>query len=453
MTSDYKSTVFLPKTDFPMKAGLPKREPKTLERWQQIDLWRRLREDAADREPFVLHDGPPYANGHIHIGTALNKILKDVVNRSQQMIGKNANYVPGWDCHGLPIEWQIEQRYRDEGKDKDDVPILEFRRECREFAEYWIDEQRDEFIRLGVAGDWYDPYATMHNGSEAQIVREICNFLMNGGLYKGSKPVMWSVVEKTALAEAEIEYMDHNSTTISVRFDVLNGAAAAAGASIVIWTTTPWTIPGNRAIAVKPDADYVRLRVTSVEDGSLARAGEEIIVAHALIEAVCTEAAITAHEIVASFKGAALDGVRCTHPFRGQGYDFDVVVLAAEFVDMEQGTGFVHIAPGHGADDFELGSRNGIEVPRTVDDDGRYYEEVPLFAGKHVFKVDGDIADALHAANALLARGRIRHSYPHSWRSEGAVDLSQHAAMVHLDGHQRPAREGLEGDRRCPLGP
>ncbi len=421
MTSDYKSTVFLPKTAFPMKAGLPKQEPKTLERWDEINLWQRLREDSADRELFVLHDGPPYANGHIHIGTALNKILKDVVNRSQQMIGKNANYVPGWDCHGLPIEWQVEQRYRDVGRDRDAVPILEFRRECREFAEYWIDEQRKEFIRLGCAGDWFNPYATMHKASEAQIVREICSFLMNGGLYKGAKPVMWSVVEKTALAEAEVEYMDHTSTTVSVRFPVLNGANEISGASIVIWTTTPWTLPGNRAIAVKPDADYVRLRVDAVGEGALARVGEEIIVARPLAEVVCEEAGIVAREITATFKGALLDRARCAHPLRGRGYDFDVVVLPAEFVDMEQGTGFVHIAPGHGADDFELGSRHGIEVPRTVDGDGCYYPEVPLFAGKHVFKVDGEIAAALADTGALLARNRIRHSYPHSWRSKAPL--------------------------------
>ena len=421
MTSGYKSTVFLPRTDFPMKAGLPRQEPETLERWRRIDLWRRLREDSVARELFVLHDGPPYANGHIHIGTALNKILKDVVNRSQQMTGKNANYVPGWDCHGLPIEWQIEQRYREAGRDKDEVPILEFRRECREFAEHWIDEQRREFIRLGCAGDWDRPYATMDKESEAQIVREICGFLMNGGLYKGAKPVMWSVVEKTALAEAEIEYRDHTSTTVSVRFPVLDGGPHIAGASIVIWTTTPWTLPGNRAIAVKPDADYVRLRVDAVGEDALARVGEEIVVAQPLTEAVCREAGILDHETTAAFKGAALDGARCAHPLRGRGYDFDVAVLAAGFVDMEQGTGFVHVAPGHGAEDFELGARHGIEVPRTVDGEGRYYPEVPLFAGKHVFKVDGEIAAALADAGALLARGRIRHSYPHSWRSKAPL--------------------------------
>ena len=421
MTSDYKSTVLLPKTEFPMKAGLPKQEPKTLERWQTVDLWRRLREDAADRELFVLHDGPPYANGNIHIGTALNKILKDVVNRSQQMVGKNANYVPGWDCHGLPIEWQVEQRYRDAGRDKDEVPILEFRQECREFAEHWIEEQRKEFIRLGCAGDWFNPYATMHNASEAQIVREICRFLMNGGLYKGAKPVLWSVVEKTALAEAEVEYMDHTSTTVSVRFPVLDGSGEGTGASIVIWTTTPWTLPGNRAIAVKPDADYVRMRVNVVAEESLARVGEEIIVAQPLVEAVCEESGISDYTVTTSFKGAALEGTCCAHPLRGQGYDFDVVVLGAEFVDMEQGTGFVHIAPGHGVDDFELGSSHGIDVPRTVDDDGYYYPEVPLFAGKHVFKIDGEIADALTESNALLARNRIRHSYPHSWRSKAPL--------------------------------
>jgi isoleucyl-tRNA synthetase len=421
--ADYRPTVFLPKTDFPMRAGLPKREPELLERWAGLDLYTRLREASKGREGFILHDGPPYANGNIHIGTALNKILKDVVNRSQQMMGKDANYVPGWDCHGLPIEWQVEQAYRKSGRDKDAVPIVQFRQECREFAEKWIGIQSDEFQRLGVLGDWKHPYATMHRASEAKIAGEICRFLMNGGLYKGSKPVMWSVVEKTALAEAEVEYHDHVSTTIYVRFPVLESSPnkTAAGASIVIWTTTPWTMPGNRALAVSPKVTYAHLRVTEVDDSGLAVVGEELLVAEALVEGVCERTGITGHEVVASISGADLPGTLCQHPLRGQGYDFDVPLLSADFVDMEQGTGFVHIAPGHGADDFELGQANGIEVPHTVDEGGLYFEHVPLFAGIHVFKADDPVCEALQAADGLLGRGKITHSYPHSWRSKAPL--------------------------------
>ncbi|MCE2491930.1 MAG: isoleucine--tRNA ligase [Alphaproteobacteria bacterium] len=421
--SDYRPTVFLPKTDFPMRAGLPKREPELLERWARLDLYTRLREASKGHEAFILHDGPPYANGNIHIGTALNKILKDVVNRSQQMMGKDANYVPGWDCHGLPIEWQVEQMYRDSGRDKDEVPIVRFRQECREFAEKWIGIQSREFQRLGVLGDWKHPYATMHRESEAVIAGEICRFLMNGGLYKGSKPVMWSVVEKTALAEAEIEYHDHVSTTVYVRFRVLESSpvAAASGASIVIWTTTPWTMPGNRALAVSPKAQYARIRVTEVGDTSLAVVGEEIVVAAALIGDVCRQTGIAGHDVVERFSGTDLAGSLCQHPLRGQGYDFDVPLLPADFVDMEQGTGFVHIAPGHGAEDFELGQANGIEVPYTVDEDGNFFDHVPLFAGVHVFKADDPVCEALRGAGGLLGRGRITHSYPHSWRSKAPL--------------------------------
>ena len=282
MTTDYRATVFLPKTSFPMRASLPTREPELLERWQRLDIYGRLRAAAAGRDKFILHDGPPYANGHLHMGTALNKILKDVVNRSQQMLGKDAVYVPGWDCHGLPIEWQIEQRYRQAGKDKDAVPIAEFRRECREFAEHWIDVQRSEFKRLGVVGDWDHPYTTMEHQAEAGIYRELGKFLLSGQLYRGKKSVMWSVVEKTALAEAEVEYRDHTSTTIVVRFPVVEPAhPALAGASVLIWTTTPWTMPGNRAVAYGEDIEYRVIEVTAVAEGSLARVGERLVLAGA----------------------------------------------------------------------------------------------------------------------------------------------------------------------------
>ena len=428
MPTDYKSTILLPKTDFAMRGRLPKREPELLARWAGMKLFEKLREDSKGREKFILHDGPPYANGHLHIGTALNKILKDVVNRSQQMMGKDANYVPGWDCHGLPIEWQVEQQYREAGKDKDDVPLIQFRQECREFAEKWIGVQREEFKRLGVEGDWDRPYTTMVFEAEAQIAREICKFLMNGSLYKGSKPVMWSVVEKTALAEAEVEYHDHTAPTITVRFPVVSGRKGHKGASIAIWTTTPWTIPGNRAIAFGADHEYALYEVTSVSEGSTAVPGERLVLASDLAEAVREEAHIADWRQVESFPGSELEGTVCHHPFHGQGYDFDVPVLAADFVVMDQGTGFVHIAPGHGADDFDLGSRNGIEVPETVSDEGVYFDHVPLFAGCAVLTPagkDGDandaVIEALKKTHTLLTQTKIVHSYPHSWRSKAPV--------------------------------
>jgi isoleucyl-tRNA synthetase len=419
---DYRSTVFLPRTKFPMRANLPAREPEILERWTRLDLYRRQRAAAAGREKFVLHDGPPYANGHLHMGTALNKILKDVVNRSQQMLGRDSVYVPGWDCHGLPIEWQIEQRYRKEGRDKDAVPIAEFRQECREFALHWIDVQCSEFQRLGVIGDWDHPYTTMAYQAEAGIFRELAKFLLSGELYRGRKSVMWSVVEKTALADAEVEYRDHTSTTITVRFPVVDAPRSElSGAAVLIWTTTPWTIPGNRAVAYGEGVRYAVIEVTDVGDGSLARVGEKLVLAASLLENVTTQAKITGHRTLAEFPGQALAGTICRHPLHGKGYDFQVPLLAADFVDTEQGTGLVHIAPSHGADDFELGSKHGLEVPDTVGEDGRYADDVPLFAGSHVFDAAEPMIGALSEAGALLARGRLSHSYPHSWRSKAPL--------------------------------
>ncbi len=429
MTKDYRETVFLPETAFPMKAGLPAKEPEILARWQKNDLYRQLRNDSKGREKFVLHDGPPYANGNLHIGHALNKILKDVINRSRQMMGYDANYVPGWDCHGLPIEWKIEEKYRAAGKNKDDVPIDEFRKECRDFAEHWIAVQSKEFQRFGVIGDWKDPYTTMSFAAEAQIVREIQKFVMNGGLFKGSKPVLWSIVERTALAEAEVEYQEHTSHTIFAKFPVVKASnPALEGASIVIWTTTPWTMPGNRAVALSHDAEYVRLRVDAVGEKSLAKVGDDVVVAKDLAEAVAKACAIESYSVLATLKGAELLGSVCAHPLRGQGYEFDVPVLAGDFVTLDAGTGFVHIAPGHGADDYNLGVANGIEVPHTVDEDGSYFPHVPLFAGKRVLDDAGKegeanraVIEAITAVGGLLGRGRLRHQYPHSWRSKAPL--------------------------------
>jgi isoleucyl-tRNA synthetase len=422
MTVDYKSTLYLPQTDFPMKAGLPKLEPTLLAFWADLDLFRRQRAQAKGREKFVLHDGPPYANGGIHIGTALNKILKDVINRSQQMMGRDANYVPGWDCHGLPIEWQVEERYRKAGRNKDDIPIDEFRKECRDFAEHWIGVQMAEFKRLGVVGDWDNPYTTMAYAAEAQIVAECLKFLMNGGLYRGSKPVMWSVVEGTALAEAEVEYHDKTSTTVHVRFPVVTpGDPMLAGASVVIWTTTPWTMPGNRAICYGPDFDYRLIEVTAVADGSLAKVGEKLIVVAELLDDMCGQAGITGHKELAKVGPDVLGKTVCAHPWRGKGYDFDVPLFAGEHVTKDQGTGFVHTAPGHGAEDYEVGTRHGLEVPQTVGPDGAFFAHVPLFAGVHVFKADGPVVEQLTRAGALLASGKLTHSYPHSWRSKAPL--------------------------------
>ncbi|MDA0996957.1 MAG: class I tRNA ligase family protein, partial [Proteobacteria bacterium] len=328
MSTDYKSTVFLPKTDFPMKAGLPEREPELLKYWADSDFEGQRKRISKGREKFVLHDGPPYANGHLHIGHALNKILKDVINRTQQMLGKDADYVPGWDCHGLPIEWKIEEKYRAKKLDKDQVPVVDLRRECRDFALHWIDVQREEFKRLGVMGDWDNPYTTMSFDAEAQIAAEMGKFLMDGSLYRGSKPVMWSPVEKTALAEAEVEYHDHTSTTIFVRFPVIETETnMAQGAAVVIWTTTPWTMPGNRAVAFGPNIDYVVIEVAAVSEGSLAEVGEKLIVAEARLETFSKECGIIESAVQARFKGEALSGTICRHPLRGQGYDFDVPAL------------------------------------------------------------------------------------------------------------------------------
>ena len=427
MSIDYKNTVCLPQTDFPMKAGLPKREPELLQRWVDIDLWGKMRAASKGREPFILHDGPPYANGNLHIGHALNKILKDVINRSQQMMGKDANYVPGWDCHGLPIEWKIEEQYRAEGKDKDEVPIVEFRKECREFADKWIDIQRDEFKRLGVMGDWEHPYTTMAYEAEAKIASEIGRFLMNGGLFRGSKPVLWSVVEKTALAEAEVEYMEHKSTTLYVRFPVAQTKdPKLEGTSVVIWTTTPWTIPGNRGIAFSAEATYGVYEVTATAENSNARVGEKLILADELADAVKEAAGIDAW--TRNSEASELDGVVCTHPLHGKGYDFDVPVLPGDFVTMEQGTGLVHIGPGHGMDDFNFAIAHGLEIPQTVGEDGAFYDHVPLVAGAVIYDQDGKSGNAngavireLLAVDGLLAKASLRHDYPHSWRSKAPL--------------------------------
>ena len=420
--SEYKDTVFLPRTTFSMRAGLPKKEPEILKFWQEIDIYSKLRSARKGKELFVLHDGPPYANGNLHIGHALNKILKDVINRSQSMLGKNANYVPGWDCHGLPIEWKIEENYRKKKKNKDEIPIIDFRKECREFADKWMKIQSEEFERLGVCGDWKDPYSTMKFESEAKIMSEIGKFLMNGGLYRGVKPVMWSTVEKTALAEAEIEYHEHKSTTIYVRFPVIKTEIKNLNNSnVIIWTTTPWTIPGNRAVAYKSDLKYLLIEVLSIKEDSIAKISDKIIVAEELLDSFIEETLIQKFNVKFKFEGRDLEGTILKHPLSNKGYNFNVPLLEADFVTTEQGTGFVHIAPGHGADDFDLGRKYSLPTLETVEDDGFLKENLPLFGGLHVLRDNEKMADILNENDCLIGRGNINHSYPHSWRSKAPL--------------------------------
>jgi len=446
---DYKATVFLPTTSFPMRGDLPKREPELLARWDRIGLWDRTKAQMAGRPTFVLHDGPIYSNGHLHTGHAMNRILKDVIMRAHRMAGEDADYIPGWDTHGLPIEWKVEEQYRKSGRDKDAVPVLDFRDECRRYSAHWLQVQTAEFQRLGVAGDWAGRYATMDFSSEAAIAGEICKFLLNGALYRGLRPVMWSPVERTALAEAEIEYHDRTSDTVFVRFPILPGGGLGdgplAGASVVIWTTTPWTMPGNRALAYGPEIDYALVSVDSVSEGSLARPGERLLIALALLPQVCAETGIATHHVIHVHKGADLAGLVCAHPLRGQGYDHDAPLLPADYVTTDQGTGFVHIAPSHGEEDFLLGRAYGIEVPEAVGPDGTYAAWVPLFAGTHVFKAAAPVGAAMEAAGGLLGRGTLTHSYPHSWRSKAPVIYRATPQwFIRMDGPEHLRARALE---------
>ena len=414
-----KEDLNLPKTSFSMKANLPHKEPSIVEFWDKINLYKQLREQSKGKEKFILHDGPPYANGYIHMGTALNKILKDVVTRFHQMNGKDSNYVPGWDCHGLPIEWKIEEQYKKDKKNKDEVPISEFRKECREFANKWIDVQKKEFKRLGVIGDWENYYSTMSFDAEASIVRELGKFLLEGSLYKGFKPVLWSTVEKTALADAEVEYKDHTSNTIYVGFKVESSKIKILNDSqIIIWTTTPWTIPANRALAYNKNLDYT---VIEINDSSSNFNNQKIVVASKLLDTIIKGCELKKYKKIDSFKGEDFKETICSHPFKDLGYEYQVPMLDAQFVTLEQGTGIVHCAPSHGPDDFNLCLKHGIKSVDTIDDNGRYTKHIPKFEGIHVFKADEIIIEKLKECKKLLSNGKLTHSYPHSWRSKAPL--------------------------------
>tara|TARA_R110002126_G_scaffold96469_1_gene225650 strand:- start:37470 stop:40382 length:2913 start_codon:yes stop_codon:yes gene_type:complete len=452
---DYSKTLNLPKTEFPMRGGLPKKEPEIVARWQDMGLYKMLRETSAGRPKFVLHDGPPYANGNIHIGHALNKILKDVITRSFQMRGYDSNYVPGWDCHGLPIEWKIEEQYRAKGKNKDEVPVNEFRQECRDFAAHWIGVQSEEFKRLGIEGDFERPYTTMNFHAEARIAGELMKIAKTGQLYRGSKPVMWSVVERTALAEAEVEYHDYESDTIWVKFPVNAGAPELLGAHVVIWTTTPWTIPGNRAVSYSARISYGLYEVTEAENDFGPQPGEKLIFADSLADACAQKAKVTLVRL-ADVSPQALEQMTCDHPLKDLGYAFAVPLIEGEHVTDDAGTGFVHTAPSHGREDFDAWmdsardlEKRGIDVsiPFTVGDDGFYTKDAPGFGpdsadgAARVIDDKGKKGDAnkrviaaLIASQNLFARGRLKHTYPHSWRSKKPIIFRNTPQwFVHMD--------------------
>ena len=436
---DYRSTVFLPKTTFSMKANLSRREPEILKFWEENKLYEKLKNKNDQKKSFHLHSGPPYANGNIHMGHALNVILKDIFTKAHRKIGYYAPLVPGWDCHGLPIEWKIEEKYRKKKKNKDDVDPTEFRSECREFAKKWMNVQREEFKRLGVLADWENPYCTMDFETEGKIVKELGKFLMNGSLYRGTRPVMWSVIEKTALADAEVEYKNHISDSIYVSFPVKKASIDKLNdVSVVIWTTTPWTIPANRAISYHKDLNYV----------VISHDGNKYLIAKELIDnfAKSLEMDVTPR-IIYTISGEDLKGSICSHPFHEDGYDFDVPLIHGDHVTTDAGTGLVHTAPGHGVEDFHVGKEYGLECPKTVDEGGLYESHVPVFAGEHIFKVNPKIIELIKSRGRLLHSSKFEHSYPHSWRSKAPLiyrTTSQWFINVDHNGLREKAIEAIK---------
>jgi len=432
----YKSTLNLPQTEFPMKARLSQREPELLKEWETARLYERIRETAEGRDKFILHDGPPYANGNIHLGTALNKILKDIIVKHRFMEGWDSTYVPGWDCHGLPIEHQVDKML---GARKKDLPIASIRQECRAYASKFIELQKEEFKRLGVLGIWEDPYLTMNLGYVAQIVREFATLVDKGSVYRGRKPIYWCARCGTALAEAEVEYHDHTSPSIYVQFPLLSDAPASIGdlpgekTSVLIWTTTPWTIPANLAVAFHPAYSYAAVRVPD---------GRCFVMAEDLVEAVMQELGFASYEKVGSLPGSEWEGLRCRHPL----YERDSVIVLGDHVTLEQGTGCVHTAPGHGQEDFEVGLRYGLDVLAPVDDAGKFTEEAPPFQGQFVFKADPNVTALLREKGALLKEDRLAHSYPHCWRCKEPIiyrATEQWFISMEANGLRRKALESI----------
>ncbi|MGB5734865.1 MAG: class I tRNA ligase family protein, partial [Thiohalocapsa sp.] len=418
--TDYKHTLNLPKTGFPMKANLAQREPEMLKRWEAADVYGQIRAARAGAEPFILHDGPPYANGDIHIGHAVNKVLKDIIVKSRTLDGFDAPYVPGWDCHGLPIELQVEKK---KGKPGQKITAAQFRQACREYAGRQVDGQRRDFKRLGVFGDWEQPYLTMDFGFEANIVRALGLIIEQGHVHKGSKPVHWCIDCGSALAEAEVEYADKESMAIDVRFAVLDEESLFARChsvpdghgdgpmSMVIWTTTPWTLPANQAVALNPELEYALVQT----DGAHGR--ERLLVAEGLLRDTMDRWDIADHRVIAYGRGDAFEGLKLQHPF----YDREVPVIVGEHVTLDAGTGAVHTAPGHGLEDYVVGSRYHLPVDNPVGGDGRFVMGTPLFEGQNVFHANEEVVETLKARGALLLGSRFRHSYPHCWRHKTPI--------------------------------
>jgi isoleucyl-tRNA synthetase len=469
-TRDYRDTVFLPKTDFPMKAGLAQKEPAILAKWAEADLYGQLRTARAGRERFILHDGPPYANGDIHMGHAMNKVLKDIIVRSQSLAGKDAPYVPGWDCHGLPIEWKVEEAYRAKKLNKDEVDPVLFRAECRAYAEKWVGIQREQFKRLGVMGDWDDPYLTMKYDAEAAIVGELLKFAETGQLYRGAKPVMWSPVEKTALAEAEVEYEDITSTQIDVAFEIVEApnAPQLIGAFAVIWTTTPWTIPVNQALAYGPDVEYGAMWVSSAERMMMVLVAVDLIADFEKRTGLTNE---SPDGPLWTIKGSDLAGAVARHPMHALGGFFAKPrpLLAGDFVTTDAGTGLVHMAPDHGEDDFFLCKANGIDPVFAVEGDGKYRTDWAWMGGQGSVinpkfnAPEGPICTDLRETGALLAASAdFKHSYPHSWRSNAKVifrctpqwfiPMDRSTAPLPAGEREGPAPQAREGEGTLTAG-
>ncbi|MDR3285375.1 MAG: isoleucine--tRNA ligase [Holosporales bacterium] len=428
-----KDSVLLPKTNFPMRANLQKKEPEISKFWDEIGLFKKLREKSKDREKFILHYGPPFANGAIHTGHVLTYTIKDIVNKIRQMEGFDAPLVPGWDCHGLPIEWKIEEDLRKKMKNKADMDVIAFIKLCRDFAEKWINVQREGLKRFGICADWENPYTTMAHENEGEIVSKFLEIFMKDYIYRGKKPIMWSIVEQTALAEAEVEYKDHTSDSIYVAFPVkISKIKELSDAACVIWTTTPWTLPANRAICFHKNFTYDLIFVEKIAENTKFNTffEKKLLIAKDLLEDFCKKIGITKFKIIRQIKGAELTETVCRHPFSQSkklsekdkssqfNYNFDVPLIPGDHVTTEAGTGLVHTAPSHGLEDFLVGKEFDIEMPDIVQGDGFYVENLPLFAGKHIFKVADEICEALQEVGALLALEKITHSYPHSWRSK-----------------------------------
>lgn len=412
MERKLKDTVFLPKTTFPMQGRLAENDPQTLQRWQSENLYKRLREKSRGLKKFILHSGPPYANGLLHMGHAFNGILKDVINKCYQMSGYDAPLVMGWDCHGLPIEWKIEEEYLKAGRKREEVPVTEFLERCREYAAKWREVQKEGFRSLGIIFDYDNPYCTMTKENETTIYEEFLKILKAGYVYRDNKPVMWSVVEKTALAEAELEYKDKISDAIYVRFPIVKtNSDLLKGAYIVIWTTTPWTIPANKAIAYNPEFKYSLLKVGDAK----------LVVSSDLIKTFVDVNKIPDYKLIAEFSASDFDGTVCEHPLKSLGFDIEVPLLPADYVTEDTGTGLVHTAPGHGLDDFNLGKKFGLSTECSVNEDGTIKDNIPYFRGEHVFKVNPKVIDELKKSGNLVGSSKINHSYPHSWRSKAPL--------------------------------